>query len=192
MTEYRGALSRVARVTCARALKTARRGMSDARHRWAMGRGTLTPRPMARADPFAPRARYVAVDASFAYAPPQPGRVLREELVERGARLRARRELKLPVLVQRPAPPRSSRDTGAESRPTAPAIPKAPPATTYTLPATAGGPARAPRRPCSQRTAGPRPPSRLSRHDGPSPSPSPHLKTPGGARCRTLTRSNGH
>ena len=68
MTEYRGALSRVARVTCARALKTARRGMSDARHRWAMGRGTLTPRPMARADPFAPRARYVAVDASFAYA----------------------------------------------------------------------------------------------------------------------------
>ena len=68
MTEYRGALSRVARVTCARALKTARRGMSDARHRGAMGRGTLTPRPMARADPFAPRARYVAVDASFAYA----------------------------------------------------------------------------------------------------------------------------
>lgn len=73
MTEDRGALSRVARVTCARALKTARRGMSDARHRWAMGRGTLTPRPMARADPFAPRARYVAVDASFAYAPlPRP------------------------------------------------------------------------------------------------------------------------
>src|SRR6185436_20094620 len=31
------------------------------------------PRPMARADPFAPRARYFAVDASFAYAPlPRP------------------------------------------------------------------------------------------------------------------------
>ena len=33
----------------------------------------------------------------------QPGRVLRERLVERGARLRARRELSLPVLLQRPA-----------------------------------------------------------------------------------------
>lgn len=68
MTKRRGALSRVARVTRVRALKTARRGTSDARHRWAMGRGTLTPRPRARADPFAPRARYVAADASFAHA----------------------------------------------------------------------------------------------------------------------------